>query len=92
MSTAAPRPFLLDELDDHLDPDLDEDLRRMSFETMNALDSLTDEVDAMEQKVESASKQPKLKVRSSFGEEDGGEVMGDGRRDASISEQQGQKE
>ena len=93
MSTAAPRPFLLDELDDHLDPDLDEDLRRMSFETMNALDSLTDEVDAMEQKVESASKQPKMKVRSSsFGEEDGGEVLGDGRRDASISEQQGQKE
>jgi hypothetical protein len=84
MSTAAPpeRPFLLlDELDDHLDPDLDEDLRRMSFETMNALDSLTDEVDAMEQKVESASKQPKLKVVR------GGGISGDGRRDDSTGEQ-----
>jgi hypothetical protein len=71
--------------EDHNDLlDLDDDLLRLSAATLSALESITDEVDAMEQKVDSASKKKKKKStkhRSSFDEEsdssgDGGIVYG----------------
>jgi len=78
-ATVSPTPdrsFLMDELDDHLDPDLDEDLRRLSFETMNSLQSIADEVDAMERKVDSASKLQRQRSRSNQSSPQAGGVGG----------------